>query len=58
MTSLKKMTTRSTAMDKETADVSSLQGVESFAVCDGGLQSAEEKRLLRKIDRWFVSKQA
>lgn len=58
MASLEKMTTRSTTMDKETADVSSLQGVQSIAVCDGGLQSTEEKRLLRKIDRWLVFKQA
>lgn len=52
MASLNKMTTHSTTIDKEAADSSSLQGVESFAVGDEGLQSTEEKRLLRKIDRW------
>lgn len=41
-------------MDKDTADISSLKGQDSFTVDEGALHSIEEKQLLRKIDRWLV----
>lgn len=54
MANLEKMTTCGTTMHKDTADICSLQGQDSFTVDEGALHSIEEKQLLRKIDRWLV----